>query len=118
MKLMAERLRTLRFANQLSQAKLAQEFSATQASINRYEHDQSEPSFETLLKYADYFNVSMDYLFGRTDDPQGCAAKKTTRLQIAPPEIESFVEMCFDPNSAVSMKLKEAMVRILQEEGK
>lgn len=118
MRLMSERLRALRYSKQLSQLKLANDFGTTQASMNRYEHNQSEPSYEMLLKYADYFNVSMDYLFGRTDDPQGCAVKKSTGLQIAPPEIESFVEMCFDPNSAVSSKLKEAMVRMLQEETK
>ena len=118
MKVMADRLRALRFSYQTSQAKLAKEFQTTQASMNRYEHDQSEPSYEMLLKYADYFNVSLDYLFGRTDDPQGSAAKKPNALQIDSPEIAAFVEMCFDPSSPVNGKLKEALVRMLQEETK
>lgn len=40
-------------------------------SINRYENAQTEPPSKALLCYADYFDVSMDYIFGRTEHPQG-----------------------------------------------
>jgi len=66
-----ERLRLLREGVKLSQAKIAKMLDTTQASINRYENAIGSPPLKVLLWYADYFDVSMDYIFGRTDKPQG-----------------------------------------------
>ena len=71
MKIIGERLRGLRESVRLSQAKLAKEFDVSQSALARYEIDDSTPSPEVFLKYADYFDVSLDYIFGRTDDPHG-----------------------------------------------
>ena len=62
MKELGERLRILRESVKLSQVKMAELLGVKQSSINRYEQGQSAPSLETLVKYADYFDVSMDYL--------------------------------------------------------
>jgi len=40
-----------------------------QNSISRYEIGEREADYETLIAFADYFNVSVDYLLGRTDNP-------------------------------------------------
>lgn len=71
MKEVAERLRYLRESVKLSQVKMAEIVGVKQSSLNRYELNQASPTFETLTRYADYFDVSMDYIFGRTDHPQG-----------------------------------------------
>ena len=71
MKQLGMRLRALREGIGLSQSKFADVIGSTQSSINRYEQGQSAPSLETLVKYADYFDVSMDYLYCRTDEPRG-----------------------------------------------
>ena len=71
MKIIGERLRSLRESVRLSQAKLAKEFDVSQSALARYEIDDSTPSPEVFLKYADYFDVSLDYIFGRPDDPHG-----------------------------------------------
>ena len=71
MKIIGERLRSLRESVRLSQGKLAKEFGVSQSALARYEIDDSTPSPEVFLKYADYFDVSLDYIFGRTDDPHG-----------------------------------------------
>ena len=71
MKIIGERLRGLRESVRLSQAKLAKEFDVSQSALARYEIDDSTPCPEVFLKYADYFDVSLDYIFGRTDDPHG-----------------------------------------------
>ena len=71
MKIIGERLRSLRESVRLSQAKLAKEFDVSQSALARYEIDDSTPSLEVFLKYADCFDVSLDYIFGRTDDPHG-----------------------------------------------
>lgn len=52
-----------------SQEKLAAALGTTQSSLNRYEHAQSTPTAELFRKYADYFDVSLDYIFARTDNP-------------------------------------------------
>ena len=71
MKEVAERLRSLRESVKLSQVKMAEVVGVKQSSLNRYELNQASPTFETLMRYVDYFDVSLDYLFGRTDNPQG-----------------------------------------------
>ena len=71
LKEVAERLRSLRESVKLSQVKMAEIVGVKQSSLNRYELNQASPTFETLTRYADYFDVSMDYIFGRTDNPQG-----------------------------------------------
>ncbi len=64
------RLKELRKKKGLSQLRLATELNTTQNTISRYENGEREPGIAELLKIADYFNVSVDYLLGRTDDPQ------------------------------------------------
>lgn len=118
MKIISQRLRQLREGLHLSQARLAERMEVSQASINRYENDLSSPSPETLLKYADYFDVSLDYIFGRTDNPQGQQydyVPDTLKQQVrSKEEWEQFVEMCFDPNSPMSSRLKETMMSMMQ----
>ena len=54
----------------ISQLKLALDLNMNQNSISRYETGEREADYETLMKFADYFGVSLDYLFGRTDKPE------------------------------------------------
>lgn len=60
-------LRLLREEKKLSQQKLADEFDIAQSQIQNYETGGYQPNIETLLKYADYFDVSVDFLLGRTN---------------------------------------------------
>ena len=70
MKELGERLRRLRESVKLSQVKMAELLGVKQSSINRYEQGQSAPSLETLVRYADYFDVSLDDLVGRDWKPK------------------------------------------------
>lgn len=63
----ARRLRTLREGLGFSQQRLADEIGTSKSSINMYERGEREPGFETLEAIADIFNVSFDYLLGKTD---------------------------------------------------
>ena len=109
MKIIGERLRGLRESVRLSQAKLAKEFDVSQSALARYEIDDSTPSPEVFLKYADYFDVSLDYIFGRTDDPHGMIYNNCVKLGLNNPEMARFVEMCFDPGSAMNERLKATL---------
>lgn len=54
----------------MSQITLALELNMNQNSISRYETGEREADYATLIAFAEYFNVSVDYLLGRTDNPK------------------------------------------------
>ena len=62
------RLQQLRKQKNLSQLQLAMALNMNQNSISRYETGEREADYKTLILFADYFNVSIDYLVGRTDE--------------------------------------------------
>lgn len=119
MKDVAQRLKALRESINLSQAKLAEVAHTTQASINRYENAQSSPPLKLLLWYADFFDVSMDYIFARTEQPQGKLYENKPNIIEAiaqdNKELRQFVDMCFDPASPVSEKLRDMLTQILKD---
>lgn len=118
----AERLKVLRESVSLSQAKIAKLLGTTQASVNRYENGQSTPPVKVFLWYADFFDVSLDYIFGRTDTPEGKLYEHKPKVLEAmtesDKELKQFVDMCFDPASPVSSKLKEVLTEMLREQKK
>lgn len=63
------KLKFLRKKMGISQLKLAMDLNMNQNSISRYENGEREADYATLIKFADYFDVSIDYLLERTDDP-------------------------------------------------
>ena len=63
------RLKELRKQKGITQIKLAMDLNLSQNSISRYEKGIREADYKTLIMFADYFNVSIDYLLERTDDP-------------------------------------------------
>ena len=71
MEIVGERIRYLRERLNYSQTKFAGIFNLGQSSVARYEKGEVSPSLELLVQIADYCNVSLDYILGRTDNPQG-----------------------------------------------
>ena len=70
MTLFAERLRTVRKARKITQARLAQILEANPRVYNRWERGTAPPQLDTLMKIADVLNVSLDELTGRAQDSQ------------------------------------------------
>lgn len=64
------RLKQLRKERGISQLKLAMDLSMSQNTISRYETGTHEADYKTLIRLANYFNVSIDYLLEQTDNPQ------------------------------------------------
>lgn len=81
MSLIGNRMKSLREQNKLTQADLGKKIGVSAATINRYEKGQCEPDYTTLEKIADFFEVTTDYLLGRSDDPTGYP----THLEDLPP---------------------------------
>ena len=63
------RLKEIRKARGISQLKMALDLNTNQNTISRYETGEREPGICELIKIADYFNVSVDYLLERTNNP-------------------------------------------------
>ena len=62
------RLKKLRKERNISQLKLALDLNMNQNTISRYENMERQADYETLVAFADYFGVSLDYLLGRNED--------------------------------------------------
>ena len=65
-----ERLVSLRKDQNLTQKQLALGLSLSEVAIQNYESGRRKPAYDVLIALADYFDVSLDYLVGRSDDPQ------------------------------------------------
>lgn len=66
----SERLKELRTSKGLTMEQLGKEIQSTRGTIGNFENGNKKPSLDMLIKLADYFNVSIDYLVGRTNDPK------------------------------------------------
>jgi transcriptional regulator with XRE-family HTH domain len=89
-----ERLKQLRLEKSLTQIGLAKIFNTSHATINRYEKGVNEPDSETINKFADYFNVTADFLLGRTDDRNNI--EKVSEALQDDPELQAFWDMLKD----------------------
>jgi len=114
--ILKRKFKELRESAGLSQKRVSELLNVTQASVNRYETGKAEPNAKTFLWYADFFDVSLDYIYGRTDNPQGKnfdyqpnVLKDKMENQ---EEWKKFVELCFEPNSAMNVKLKDAILKM------
>lgn len=64
------RLKEIRTKNGISQLKLAMDLNMNQNTISRYENGERQAGYYELIALADYFDVSIDYLLERTDNPK------------------------------------------------
>ena len=63
------RIKDLRLSRGLNQVELAKELGVSKQCISNWENDNIQPSIDMLIKIADYFGVSTDYLLGRSNIP-------------------------------------------------
>ena len=112
-KIIGIRVKQLREKTGLSQAKLAKALGGvSQPVIARYETGDCFPSYSVLIKIADYFNVSTDYLLGRTDN-------SVLYVQVeSGDKMNDFIEMCFDPKTPANARLKEILRKMMEENRK
>ncbi len=66
---LTNRLDELKTSRKLMQKQVAEGSGIPLRTYQRYENGEREPSVSTLVALADFFNVSTDYLLGRTDNP-------------------------------------------------
>ena len=117
MNIVGQRLKELRVNARYSQKQIAEKCETTQVTIGRYETGVAEPPLQKILWYADFFDVSLDYIFGRTDNPKGMTQNKDALKSVLKDEgsIEQLMAMCFTPGTAFNDRLKETIALVLQE---
>ena len=110
-----QRVKDIREANGLSQAEFAKICDSSQATIAKTETGKTSPSVKLLLRLAEYFDVSMDYLCCRTDQPQGRLYECKPRMNASSEDMKKFIEMCFDPASPYKSRLKDTLLKMMEE---
>ena len=82
-----QRFKQLRLDKGLKQQELLDDFNNiygytfTKSSISQYEHDKRKPETEALKNFAQYFNVSVDYLLGISEEKIGCNPTEKLNIQ-------------------------------------
>ena len=66
----SERLKEIRISRNLTQKDVYLAIGMSALGYQRYEYGTREPAFQKLIALADYFDVSIDYLVGRSDNPK------------------------------------------------
>lgn len=64
------RLKEIRTQKHYSQKQVASAIGITDTLYQKYEYGKTKPAYDVIIKLCDYFNVSADYLLGRTDNPE------------------------------------------------
>ena len=114
MEIVAKRIRALRDSIGVSQKELGELLGIPQQSINRYENKLTNLPLELLVKYADYFDVSADYLLGRTKKPQGKLYNFEPKYNPNKENMKQFIDMCFEEDSPMRKALKESLYKLME----
>ncbi|WP_051350727.1 helix-turn-helix domain-containing protein [Caloramator sp. ALD01] len=114
------RLKMLREEKGLKQKDLAKIIGISDRTIGMYEQGRREPDFETLIKIADHFGVTTDYLLGRTDNPRGMIVsnKENEKFnQYLPEELrKGDVQIEIEKEPHESLQLSEEELKFLAKE--
>ena len=104
---MVANLKKLRIKNGISQQKLADAIGTSQQSVNKYENHKIEPDIDTLIRIADYFGTSVDYLIGHTDIDHVIES-------LTPVDLNSEESELIDNYRKLSPKQKQSIALIIQ----
>ncbi len=81
-----ERLKAIRYERRLSQSQVSKGTGINRLTYSSYEREKAEPNAEVLVRLADFYDVSVDYLTCRTDNPKGVYAEQS---DLQPAEIRT-----------------------------
>ena len=108
---MVGNLRKLRFRDGISQAYLAERIGVSQQAVAKYENEKAEPDIDVLIRIANYFNTSVDYLVGATEIDH--RIEKLTEYMLSDEEIE-----LLDEYRKLDEESKELVCRTVKVLGK
>ncbi len=112
-KTIGQKLKELRENAGISQAKLGKMLGCTQNSVFKYESDINFPPKKILIKYADYFSFSLDWLFGRCSNMEGRLYSGVNSDKES--EIRSLADSIFKEGTVGYERLKNIVDKIVSE---
>ena len=98
-----QRLKSLRLERNLKQSELAKIIEVSSSTIGMYEQGRRYADLETLKKIANLFDVSTDYLIGRTD---------IRKFEDFPPEVKRLAELFVGVDGAKAEKLEKILLEV------
>lgn len=109
---MLKNLKALREEYGISQQRLAEAIYVTQPSINKYENHNTEPKIEILKRLADYFDTTIDYLVGYSD--QRYKVDRMTQERLTPREARLLADLRALPEE--KRQCVEQVIRLFSSE--
>lgn len=106
--MLGKRLSDLRKKHKITQVDISKKLGVNRSTYANYETGLREPDNETLQRLADYFEVSIDYLLGRTDDPT--PSRKTLNEEFIPYNINYDTGTYKIGGKEVSLTLEEVVM--------
>jgi transcriptional regulator with XRE-family HTH domain len=108
------RIAQLRDRRGYTQEELAGLLGISRAALSHYEKNRRKPDFATLTKIADLFQVSVDYLVGRTQLPEE-SPDKTTALELSDEEILNKFTLTIDGRELTTEEAKRFIAFVRAE---
>lgn len=110
-------LARLRKERKMSQYDLAEKMNFSRGKIANYEQGTRQPDFETLQMFADFFEVSTDYLLGRTNEPNGSVKTEEEEFEAFKndPELNVFYKELPQSDAEAVRKLRDIWEIIKRE---
>lgn len=103
---LGDRIKLLREEENISRENLADYLNISYAALSKYETNSRFPDKNTLNKFADYFNVSIDYLMGRTD---------IKKFEDLPKEVQEITNLFAGVDELKAKRLKELLKELLEK---
>ena len=111
-KVVADRFKSLRKEKKLTQTDMAKLLNVTQNAIFRYESGQNEPSLSTILFYSEYFNVSIDYIFGKE---RKISSSQLNKRAADKEYMKEFIDYCFTPGTELFELVKDYVKELINK---
>ena len=108
-------LRKLRINRGISQQQLADVIGISQQSVNKYENHNVEPDISSLIKLADYFETSVDYLIGHTFSSDQCTTEDIELTSKELTLIQDYRSLSKDEQSSIRLIIKNYLKNKLVE---
>lgn len=111
---LGEKLKKLRLESNMSQQKMAVLLRVTQNAVFKYEAGISFPPMRILMFYADYFDISLDWLFARCSNREGKLYTGVPRTEKQ--RLQEYSDHLFEDDSPLGKKLLEVIHNAIKEE--
>lgn len=105
-------IKYLREKNNLSQKELAKILNISNSTLSQYESNVRVPSDDIKILIADYFNVSLDYLLGRSSNPH--KNNKKTKIDELEEDFPEGISVLYRANQKLTPEQKDTMIRMIK----